>query len=179
MTRGVRLAIGLALFGSLFAGAIATAQDDGEREARREQLRQSRALLSEAVDAIESGDNESAAVKLRSLLERDPENPDAHYHLARVLIAQGDTAEARTVLEAGAEKAPLSTRIKLMLARLQIADGSPAEAAVLLDGILTLRPHDGETLYLRGLAHLAVGDSLAAVEAWRTSLEATVERGQR
>ena len=178
MTRKLGLTIVSVLVGAFALGADAIAQSDVDREARREQIRRSRALLAEAVDAIDAGEHESASVSLRTILEDDPRNADAHYHLGRTLLAQGDTTGARAILLAGTEKAPLSTRMKLLLARLHIIEGSPEAAAALLDGILKLRPKDGETLYLRGLAHLAVGDSLAALEAWRTSLEIAVEGGR-
>ena len=178
MTQRTGLAITAVLLGLFVVGADAVAQSNGDREARREQVRRSRALLAEAVAAIDAGEFEAATVNLRTVLEGDPRNADAHYHLGRTLLAQGDTTGARAMLVEGTEKAPLSTRMKLLLARLQLAEGSPEEAAALLDGVLVIRPKDGESLYLRGLAYLAVGDSLAALEAWRTSLEITVEGGR-
>jgi len=72
------------------------------------------------------------------------------------------------------ERAPFSTRLKLLLARLQIDAGRAAEAGALLDGVLEIRPRDGEVLYVRGLAYLAMGDSLGALSAWRTSLVVAV-----
>jgi predicted Zn-dependent protease len=175
MTLGRRLAF-LSILVALLVGGIRTdAQDSGERDRRREQIRRSRAQLAEALKHIESGAYDSAAVKLDGILADDPGNADAHFHLGRTWLARADTTAAVSVLRQGAERAPLSTRMKLLLARLLIAGGSPTEAAAMLDGVLIIRPEDGETLYLRGLAHLAGGDSLAALETWRKSLEIEVE----
>ena len=161
----------LVAMGVLVCWNPAGSQDDGEREQRREQLRRSRALLVEALEQIDSGAYDSAEVTLRVVLEGDSANADAHYHLGRALLARGDTTAAAAILGQGVERAHFSTRLKLLLARLQIAGGMAAEAGTLVDGVLRIRPRDGEALYVRGLAYLAVGDSLSALSAWRTSLE--------
>jgi Flp pilus assembly protein TadD len=167
-------AVLFATTGLLVLGSQAGSQGGGDREQRREQLRRSRALLAEAMEQIDSGAYDSAEVKLRVVLEGDAANADAHYHLGRTLLARGDTTAAAVVLGQGVERAPFSTRLKLLLARLQIDGGRAEEAGALLDGVLAIRPRDGEALYVRGLAHLAVGDSLTALSTWRTSLEVAV-----
>jgi predicted Zn-dependent protease len=170
MNGRARASLLLVATGVLAWWSPADSQGEGEREQRREQLRQSRALLGDAGDLFAAGAYDSAGVRLRVVLENDQANPDAHYLLGRVLLAQGDTAAAVTITEQGVGRAPLSTRLKLLLARLQIEAGRADEAGRLLDEVLALCPRDGEVLYLRGLAHFASGDSLAALAAWRSSL---------
>ena len=117
------------------------------------------------------GERERSERVASAVVQGDSANADAHYHLGRALLARGDTTAAAAILGQGVERAHFSTRLKLLLARLQIAAGTAAEAGTLVDGVLKIRPRDGEALYVRGLAYLAVGDSLAALSAWRTSLE--------
>jgi Flp pilus assembly protein TadD len=169
-----RTATLLVALGVLGGWNQAVSQDDAEREQRREQLRRSRVLLAEAREQIDSGAYDSAEAKLRTVLETDVANADAHYLLGWTLLARGDTTAAATIVEQGVERAPFSTRLKLLLARLQIDAGRAEEAGALLDGVLKIRPRDGEVLYVRGLAHLAMGDSLGALSAWRTSLAVAV-----
>ena len=50
--------------------------------------------LRRAIDLHLRGDYEAAERRLRAVLELDPQQPQAHHHLAVVLHAQGRTVEA-------------------------------------------------------------------------------------
>ena len=170
MTMRLRAALVLAVMGALAGWGQADSQDGSGREERREQLQRSRALLSEALEQIDAGDDAAAEETLRAVLEIDAANADAHYLLGRTLLAGGDSAAAVAIVAQGVELAPFSTRLKLLLARVQLATGGAEEAGALLDDVLRIHARDGEALYLRGLAHLALGDSVAALSVWRKSL---------
>ncbi len=169
----------LLIMAGLLAGAgLGYAQDADERETRREQIRRTRSMLSEAVELLDAGDHVSASAKLTEVLADDPGSAEAHYLLGRSQLAAGDTTAAVATLTEGIGHAPLSPRLKMLLARVRIERAAPEEAAALLDDVMRVRKRDPEVLYLRGLAHLAVGDSVAALGLWRKSLEITVEGGK-
>ena len=70
-------------------------------------------------------------------------------------------------------------RLKIALGRLEFTRGHIEQAAELTDGVLAIKPREGEALYLRGLIRLAEGDTTEALDAWRSSLEVSLEARPR
>lgn len=103
-------------------------------------------------------------------MERDPNNADALFHFGRLMLWQGDSAGAISMLEAGVKEAPLSSRLKLLLARLKLAEGDIDVAAGLVLDVLSVKPREGEALYLRGRILLERGDTTRAVDSWEEAL---------
>lgn len=153
-----------------------SAQETSERGGRSAGTVEGRHLLKESLDWIESGEFDSAFVCLHSVLERDPKNPDALFHTGRFLLWQGDSAGAISMLEVGVKAAPLSSRLKLLLARLMLAQGNIDSAAELVDGVLLVKPREGEALYLRGRIFLERGDTARAIDSWEEALRARLGR---
>lgn len=151
--------------------AAAVADDPLTRAERREHITQCRDLLKESLRRIEQEDSDSALALLEAARECDPKNPDVYYHAARVLLRKSDTLEAISQLSFGVEKAPLSTRLRLLLSRLLIARRAVGEAEEHIDRVLAIKPREGEALYLKGLIHMANGDSTGALEIWQNALE--------
>jgi cytochrome c-type biogenesis protein CcmH/NrfG len=176
----MRLSRAALIFLATFALSIvlpSSAQQASDQEERRAKLKQCRLLLRESLDLIGSSEYDSALVRLRTVLEVDPKNADAFYHISRVLLWQGDTTEAVSVLARGIEKAPRSSRLKLLLARSKLIDGDLEGAADLLNGVLAIKPREGEALYLSGVVFLERGDTLQAIETWENALRSALESG--
>lgn len=135
-------------------------------------------LLKEVQQELAVGQYDSVLVRLAEVKKLDPNNQDAFYYLALTRLALADTAEAVAVLNEGAQRAPLSSRIKLLLTRIYLGAGRYDEAESLLETILRFKPHDAETLYLRGLTSLARGDTSLALESWQKALENLEAKGK-
>ena len=157
-------------------GIVAQTEKESARLERRSQIRQCRALLKESLRAIDGGEYDSALVSLGEALKCDPKNPNVFYHTARVLLIENDTTGATDTLAAGIRKAPLSSRLKLLQARLKVARSELTEAGELIDGVLAIKPNEGEALYLKGLVSLEQGDSTGAVTAWRQALDVSLAK---
>ena len=61
-------------------------------------------LLAEAKAAVDAGDHAAAAEIFGALTEAEPENPDAHAGLARMLMALGEEEQAQEVIDGVPEK---------------------------------------------------------------------------
>jgi len=149
-------------------------EDDGSRAKRREDVKQCRLYLKEALEKMEQADNDSAMIYLDLAIECDPKNPDVFYHKARIFLSQADTTRAVDTLADGVRVAPLSSRLKILLGRVELARGNMDRTSELMKEILAIKPREGEALYVQGLVQLAGGDTTGAMDSWRRSLEASM-----
>lgn len=153
----------------LCAGLFLQAEGAGAAD-RKAVIMRSRALLGEARDALAAGQPDTALVRLESVLEEDPANPDAFYFIGLIKLSYADTSGAQEALTEGVRLAPMSRRLKLMLARVWVELGKIDEADDLVTQVMVLRPLDVDALYIKGLIALAGNDSTAAVEFWDQAL---------
>jgi Tfp pilus assembly protein PilF len=66
-------------------------------------------MLKLAFDAYDGNDKAKAKARFQKVLDVDPNQPQAHYYLALVLVADGNTAEAKAHLEKFVALAPNAT----------------------------------------------------------------------
>ena len=106
---------------------------------------------------------EAARDHLDAAVRRDPENDEAWYYLAVVLIEQGNEAHAADVLWRLVGRSACRTEAAIALAKLALRRGEPWEALGLLDKV-----EEGPTaLFLR-----AVALRLAKIDCHRTVVDA-------
>ena len=74
----------------------------------------------------------------------------------------------------GVRVAPLSSRLKILLGRLELLGGNVERASELTEGVLAIKPREGEALYLLGLIQLAEGDTTEAMDSWHRALEVSL-----
>lgn len=151
------------------AGIFLGTNESGAAD-RKAVVQRSRALLTEAREAMAMGQPDTALVRLESILEEDPANPDAFYFIGLIKLSYADTSGAQEALVEGVGLAPMSRRLKLMLARVWVELGKTDEADDLVSQVMVLRPLDVDALYIKGLIALADSDSTAAVEFWDKAL---------
>lgn len=152
--------------------------DDACATDRKTIIKRSRLLLTEAQEALASGEPDTALARLESILEEDPANPDAFYFIGLIKLSHADTSGAEVALVEGVRLAPLSRRLKLMLARVWVEQGKADEANELVTQVMALRPLDVDALYLKGLIALAGNDTTAAVEFWDMALTEELGGGE-
>ncbi len=146
---------------------------------KAERIKKSRSLLRYAVECIRNDSSESALQALDSILAIDQKNPDAYYYKGLIHLHNGDSTLAVEELSTGAIVAPLASRTKLLLARIYLASGNVSEARILIDGVLAIKPSEGEALYLKGLSLLAVQDTAAALDKLEQAIEVGLSKAQR
>ena len=145
---------------------------------KREQVEEQRQLLRRVVTFVQAGVLDSAEIYLNELEAVDPSNPDVVFQRARLAAARGDTTQAVTILQAGIDQGLRAPRLRIYLARLQIELGELEGAQEALEFVLMMRPHDGESLYLMGMIHLARGDTTAALDSWEKALASRKRKGR-
>jgi predicted Zn-dependent protease len=169
----VRLLLTLTVVSLVFSlGPVVTAADSSSHA-------ESRKLVGRAHEEIAVGHADSALVTLSSVLDIDPNNPDAHYLIGKVKLSLADTAGAEEILVRGMELAPLSSRIKLLLAKVKLARNAPDEAEALVSQVLAIKPHNSEGNYLLGCVALARGDTTGTLDLWAKALVEEVAGGGR
>lgn len=145
---------------------------------RREQVEKQRQLLRRVVTFVQAGSLDSAEVYLDEMEALDPSNPDVVFQKARLAAARGDTAQAVSILQAGIDQGLRAPRLRIYLARLKIELGELEGAEEALNFVLMMRPHDGESLYLMGMIHLARGDTTAALDSWEKAMASRQRKGR-
>ena len=162
----------------LFAFSSIVVAQELTKEEKRARKKEARKLLKLSVDLIKDSKLDSAQIILDSLIIFDPKNPDAYYKKGWLLTQKNDTAQALTIVSKGVEKAPLSSRLKIFLARLKINTGDIDGAIPLLDYVLSIKPNEGEALYLKGLTLLEKNNTAEAVEAFNRALDIAIKKGK-
>ena len=152
------------------------AQDMTKKEKRAKQ-KQVRLYLKQSIALYENHKLDSAYILIDSLLQVDSKNSDGYYYKGLIELKKTDTTKADSTLSHGNTIAPLSTRIKLLLARIKLAQQEYITAAELLDAILRIKPHEPETLYLRGITYLHQNDTTKALEYLKNGLKTALDKG--
>lgn len=163
--------LAIAILGSTLTWAQG---ENDDRAKRREDIKQCRLYLKDAIEKMKQADNDSALIYLDLATECDPKNPDVFYHKGRLFLWRADTTRAADTLADGVRIAPLSSRLKILLGRVELSRGNTDRASELVSEVLAIKPREGEALYVQGLVQLAGGDTAAAMESWQRSLEVSM-----
>ena len=151
--------------------------DAGAGDDKYARMKQVRNYLKQAVEGLDSGDNEKTMACLDSVFQLDDDNADAYYYQALAFVHSGDTASARETLVAGASKAPMSSQLRLFMAQIHLAAAEIEQAGSMVDAVLAIKPREGEALYLKGLVLLGQGDTTLALESLQKAAEIGLATG--
>lgn len=168
----ITLLIILFLSGSIYTQELT-------KEEKRARKKETRKLLKNSLNFIKADKLDSAIILLDSLIILDPKNADAYYQKGWVAAQKADSALAIEILEQGVRQAPLSTRLRILLIRLKIESGDIDGAIPHLDSILSIKPNEGETLYLKGLTLLKKNDTANAVTAFKKAMDIAFKKGNK
>jgi cytochrome c-type biogenesis protein CcmH/NrfG len=129
-----------------FFGALEELWDTllGMVQAPAERIAHRKALLKEIRARTASGDTRGATRRLVLLLQRDPDDVEAHARLGRVFMEQGDLAGAEGHLRAVAEKRTADPAAHLALGEWHYHRGEPAEALIAFGKALRLKPEHAD-----------------------------------
>ncbi len=106
---------------------------------------------------LDNGDNEQAVLGLRQVVDRLPDNAEAHQQLAVAYGNLGETSSAARHLEQAVALDPenLAARVQLATAWLELQ--RPLEAIPHLEAVLQQNPEDLDAPWLMGRAEILAG----------------------
>jgi tetratricopeptide (TPR) repeat protein len=124
-------------------------------------------ILDTALARHEAGQLDLAEAGYRSVLQRNPDEPDALNLLGLILQDRGDLAGSIGLITRALELVPNFAEALVNLARAQRAAGSPAAAVDAARRALALDPDLAEAHLQLGHALVGLGDNAGGVEALR------------
>ena len=130
-------------------------------------FKSSEALVSEAIQHQQSGDNKSAIIQLKNALQKDPDNAEARYLLGTIYNEEGDPLSAEKELRKALSIGLSPDKVMSDLAKALLVQGQFQEV---LDETSNV-PDNAEILTLRGSAYLALGQNLDAKESFENALK--------
>jgi tetratricopeptide (TPR) repeat protein len=118
--------------------------------------------VEEATELLHEERYHEALIALRSVLQKDPQNPYAFYFLGVALYESGELEASRDAYRACLKLAPQHLGARVALCHVLRASGDLREAIKEGMAALTQAPADPDALHAVGLAYLARGDDAAA-----------------
>ena len=110
------------------------------------------------------GEPDVARSLLKQAVEANPGNVRILLALAELEEGQGRSSEAETQLRQAVEQNPENLRARAALGHFYIRSNRPTEALTVTEESFQLHPNDGGLTDVVGLAKLALGDRLAALQ---------------
>jgi predicted Zn-dependent protease len=110
-------------------------------------------------------DNTAAETELRSILKKQPSNPDACYLLGALLVQEGKETEAMTLLEKARAARPDGWGAYYYLGRARLQTNDAQSAAPLLEKAASLNPDESAVFYHLSRALKALGRDAEARKA--------------
>jgi len=129
-------------------------------------------LYAEAVPLNVSGAYDNAKTAYNKALELNPTNPQIHYVLAQLNIANKDTKTAEDNLKAAIGLKQDYTTAILLLSQLQVQDGNVKDALSSALAAAYFTPNDPNILFQVGILYAAQNDLANAVVALSASVTA-------
>ena len=108
------------------------------------------------------GDEDSAFQRFKMEVEKNPEDPMAHYGYGLILARKGSLDLAVKQLQKALEKRAFDPFILNDLGRVYFLSGQYQEAARSLEGTVSLAPDNYEALFLLGRTQVELGEFKAA-----------------
>lgn len=138
--------------------------------------------LADDLRAAEGRPSEGQLEQLARQLERQPNNHDGRYFLARAWMAAGKHARAAEILDAMSRAFPQEASLKSQFAEaLFLAAGqrvSPQVQAA-IDAALVANPHDTMLYEIQGIASWKTGDAESALGHFAAALRTTSDPARR
>ncbi len=111
------------------------------------------------------GDVDAARRRFQAVLDKEPDNPLAHYGMALVSEREGQRETALDLFKKAILYNPADPDILLDMGRSYFFAGNYGQAISVLKGALAFRPKDREGYFLLGRSYLETGNSHKAIEA--------------
>ncbi len=127
-------------------------------------------LLRRAIEHHRAGDLEGAAALYHTVLQQNPEQPDALSMLGVLLLQRGDPASAIDLIGKALALQPENAAAHANIGRAFQAVGRLEEAAAALRRATELQPEAAESWDALGSALQAMGDAAGAEQAYCTAL---------
>ncbi len=128
--------------------------ENAEQSRRWDLAREALARLTTLVPGLEAvielrrrvaescGDGDELRSIFTTMVEQDPNQPEARIRLARLVAADGDLPAARAVLEDGLDRSPSDIDLMMELARLENVGGDHDRVVKLAQRVLEIRPQE-------------------------------------
>jgi tetratricopeptide (TPR) repeat protein len=136
----------------------------------------SKSTLNEAIQLINAGRADEAALLCRRAVERNPRDVNMVALLGATLLKTRQTGEAETVLREAIDLAPNFAKPQEDLGILLLEKNNPEEALTLLQNATRLDPKAELAFFYLGKALVAVGKGAEADEAFEASFQLNPER---
>lgn len=130
---------------------------------------QLRNILGMVYESMQKPDQ--ALAQYRLAVELNPEYPDGHYNLGRMLVQRGDYSAARRELQAALKRLPRHHLAMLWLARLALEEGQVAEAQKWVRQAVEAVPEDPECYVVQGLVFLQMGQPAEAKDSFAAAVD--------
>jgi len=154
------------------AGALAAARKAVELDPanRGAQLREAELLVDLGFrDKDKDSTNKGRAI-VEGILEKEPDNPEAHFVKAKIALTESDAAAAKTSLETVLQAKPDWAQARYVLGSTLAASGEFARARVELARAVELDPQQLEARKLLAGVHAQLGEHEFAIEQGRAYL---------
>lgn len=109
--------------------------------------------LSEGAQLFQQGKYEEAIALFQKVIEKDPDNVEAHYNLALSLLRSGKQEEAIALLEKVKEMKPDMMETYLALGECYFNKGENDKAVSYFEKALEIDPNNAEVYYNVGIIH--------------------------
>lgn len=129
-------------------------------------------LLADAHSAISKHDFAGAETLLKEVVERNLDNDEARFWLAKTQAWQGKFEESSVQYQKLLEKEPKNSDYQLGQAQVLVWSGKPKDALPILAVAQHSNPADSDIVRLRIQAYLAIGDAASKSEAAQLTQEA-------
>ncbi len=137
-----------------------------------QKLEHIRQISEKAQAEIDSGDYESARCDLVSLVNEEPDSPEALQRLGTVLMHQGRSAEAESLFQAALARDPDYVDAMLGLGQIEAQRGDTINALKRFEMAIAIDPRRPRAYFFLGQAREAVGQVDEALAAYFRALEA-------
>jgi tetratricopeptide (TPR) repeat protein len=148
---------------------VAACSSPEEREAR---------YLERGISLFEAGDDTSAMVELRNVLQLNPKNVEALYHVARIHERADRLPEAAAAYQDVVTEQPDFVPAQARLGALALVFGDLETAAAAAQQIEAVEPDNPDGLAIRGSLALRRGDTQGALDLAHAALEVTPQHEQ-
>ncbi len=128
-------------------------------------------LLQQAVDAHQSGNLNEAEKLYQSVLEQQPQQPDALALLGVVLAMKGETARAIELIEQAIQRDPTSALFKFHLGNVLMDAKKLPQAIVAFRQAIKLQPNFAQAYFNMGNALRAADDWPGAAAAYKKTIQ--------
>jgi len=154
------------------AGALAAAQKAVELapDNRGAQLREAELLVDVGFKDKDAASTEKGREIVAGILEKEPDNPEAHFVKAKLALTESDVAAAKASLETVLQAKPDWAQARYVLGSTLAASGEYARARVELARAVELDPQQLDARKLLARVHAELGEHEFAIEQGRAYL---------